>query len=74
MTYPSWNAVSKDRSDGTNQPSELRDTVVAKSGAAERLACLQAETMEETRLFELRGAEAISQAELLARLGCDDAA
>jgi DNA-binding XRE family transcriptional regulator len=48
--------------------SELRDTVVAKSGAAERLADLRAETLEEIRLYELRHGEAISQAELAGRL------
>jgi hypothetical protein len=42
--------------------SELRDAVVAKPGAAERLAGLRAETLEEIRLYELRHGEAISQA------------
>lgn len=37
--------------------SELRDTVVAKPGAVERLAGLHAETLEEIRLYELRHAE-----------------
>ena len=48
--------------------SELRDAVVAKPGAAERLAGLRAETLEEIRLYELRHGEAISQAELAGRL------
>jgi hypothetical protein len=48
--------------------SELRDTVVAKPGAAERLAGLRAETLEEMRLYELRHGEAISQAALAGRL------
>jgi DNA-binding XRE family transcriptional regulator len=48
--------------------SELRDTVVAKPGAVERLAGLRAETLEEIRLYELRHGEAISQAELAGRL------
>jgi DNA-binding transcriptional regulator YiaG len=48
--------------------SELRDTVVAKPGAAERLTGLRAETLEEIRLYELRYGEAISQAELAGRL------
>jgi DNA-binding XRE family transcriptional regulator len=48
--------------------SELRDAVVAKSGASERLAGLRAETLEEIRLYELRHGEAISQAELAGRL------
>jgi DNA-binding XRE family transcriptional regulator len=48
--------------------SELRNTVVAKPGAAERLASLRADTLEETRLYELRHGEALSQAELAGRL------
>lgn len=48
--------------------SELRDSVVAKTGTAERLAGLRAETLEEIRLYELRHGEAISQAELAGRL------
>jgi hypothetical protein len=48
--------------------SELRDTVVAKPGAPERLARLRAETLEEIRLYELRHAEAVSQVELAGRL------
>ena len=35
------------------QVLELRDAVVAKPGAAERLAGLRAETLEEIRLYEL---------------------
>lgn len=48
--------------------SELRDDVVAKPGAPERLAALRAETLEEIRLYQLRHGEAISQAELAGRL------
>ncbi len=48
--------------------SELRGTVVATPGAAERLAGLRAETLEEIRLYALRHGEAISQAELAGRL------
>ena len=48
--------------------SELRDQVVAKPGATERMAVLRAETLEEIRLYELRHGEAISQAELAGRL------
>ena len=51
-----------------NKYSELRDAVVAKPGAAERLARLRAETMEEIRLYELCHGEAISQVELAGRL------
>lgn len=39
--------------------SELRDTVVAKPGAAERLADLCTETLEEIRLYELRHEESL---------------
>ena len=48
--------------------SELRDAVVAKPGATERLAALRVETLEEIRLYELRHGEAISQVELAGRL------
>jgi DNA-binding Xre family transcriptional regulator len=48
--------------------SELRERVVAKPGAGERLAALRVETLEEIRLYELRHGEAISQAELAGRL------
>ncbi|MFN6118704.1 MAG: helix-turn-helix domain-containing protein [Actinomycetes bacterium] len=48
--------------------SQLREAVVAKPGAAERLAARRAETLEEIRLYELRHGEAISQAELAGRL------
>jgi predicted XRE-type DNA-binding protein len=48
--------------------TELADQVAAKPGAAERLARLRAETLDEIRLFELRHGEAISQAELAGRL------
>ncbi len=48
--------------------SALRDTEVAKPGAVERLAGLRADTLQEIRLYELRHAEAVSQAELAGRL------
>lgn len=48
--------------------SELRKQVEARPGAAERLAAKRAETLEEMRLYELRHAEAVSQAELAGRL------
>ncbi len=48
--------------------SELRKDVVARPGAAERLAALRADSLEEIRLYELRHGEAISQAELAGRL------
>lgn len=48
--------------------SELRDEVLARPGGAERLADLRAETLEEVQLYELRHAEAVSQAELAGRL------
>lgn len=48
--------------------SELRDKVVARPRATRRLATLRAETLDEIRLYELRHAEAVSQAELAGRL------
>lgn len=48
--------------------SELRVQVDAKPGAAERMAVLREDTLEEIRLYELRHGEAISQAELAGRL------
>ena len=48
--------------------SELRDAVVSKPGATERLAALRVETLEEIRLYELRHGEALSQVELAGRL------
>lgn len=48
--------------------SELRAQVTSTPGAAERLASKRAETLEEIRLYELRHAQAISQAELAGRL------
>lgn len=48
--------------------SELRAEVEARPGAEERLGVKRAETLEEVRLYELRHAEAVSQAELAGRL------
>ena len=48
--------------------SELRKEVEARPGARERLAAERADTLEEIRLYELRHAEAVSQAELAGRL------
>lgn len=48
--------------------SELRKDVAARPGAKERLAKKRAATLEEIRLYELRHAEAVSQAELAGRL------
>ena len=48
--------------------SDLRDEVIARPGAADRLAELRKETLEEIRLYELRHGEAISQVELAGRL------
>ena len=38
--------------------SELRDVVVAKPGATERLTALHVDTLEEIRLYKLRHGEA----------------
>ncbi len=48
--------------------SELRQQIEARPGAKERLAEKRSETLEEIRLYELRHAEAVSQAELAGRL------
>ncbi len=48
--------------------SELRKEVAARPGATARLAAKRADTLEEIRLYELRHAEAVSQAELAGRL------
>jgi DNA-binding transcriptional regulator YiaG len=48
--------------------SDLRQQLEARPGAKERLAEKRAETLEEIRLYELRHAEAVSQAELAGRL------
>jgi len=53
---------------GRTKFSELREAVEARPGARERLAAKRAETLEEVRLYELRHAEAVSQAELAGRL------
>jgi transcriptional regulator with XRE-family HTH domain len=48
--------------------SELREEVLARPGASERIARARAETLEEIRLYELRHREAVSQATLAGRL------
>ncbi len=48
--------------------SELRQELEARPGAKQRLAEKRAETLEEIRLYELRHAEAVTQAELAGRL------
>jgi len=47
---------------------ELREEVVARPGASERIAGARAKTREEIRLYELRHREAVSQATLAGRL------
>ena len=47
--------------------SELREAVEARPRARQRLAAKRAETLEEVRLYELRHAQAVSQAELAGR-------
>jgi DNA-binding Xre family transcriptional regulator len=48
--------------------SDLRKDVEARPGAKKRLVAKRAGTLEEIRLYELRHAEAVSQAELAGRL------
>jgi len=48
--------------------SKLRDELMAKPGAKEGVDRARKESLEEIRLYELRHAEAVSQAELAGRL------
>jgi transcriptional regulator with XRE-family HTH domain len=48
--------------------SDLREEVLARPGAAERIVQARAETLEEIRLYELRHREAVSQVALAGRL------
>jgi len=48
--------------------TKLREEVLARPGATERVAQARAETLEEIRLYELRHREAVSQATLAGRL------
>lgn len=48
--------------------SELRDEFRAKPGAEEAITAARERSFEELRLYELRHAEAVSQAELAGRL------
>ena len=48
--------------------AQLRDDVLVRPGAADRLAKARAETLEEIRLYELRHRAAVSQATLAGRL------
>lgn len=48
--------------------STLKDQVVARPDASERLARLREATLDEIRLYELRHGEAVSQVELAGRL------
>ncbi len=48
--------------------SELREQVLERPGAPERLDKFRQQTLEEIRLYELRHGEAISQVELAGRL------
>ena len=53
---------------GHRKWSELRDKVMERPGAAERVERARAEFEEELRLYELRHAEALSQVEVAGRL------
>jgi len=48
--------------------SKLRDELMAKPGTKEGVERARKESLEEIRLYELRHAEAVSQAELAGRL------
>ena len=49
---------------GHTKWSKLRDELVKRPGADEALAKAREESLEEIRLYELRHAEAVSQADL----------
>ncbi len=53
---------------GHTKWSKLRDEVMAKPGVKAAIARARKESLEEIRLYELRHAEAVSQAELAGRL------
>ncbi len=53
---------------GHQKFSKLRDEVLARPGGAEAVAEARAAALEEIRLYELRHAEALSQAEVAGRL------
>ena len=53
---------------GHKKWSKLRDELMAKPRAAEAMERARAESEEEIRLYELRHAETISQAELAGRV------
>ena len=53
---------------GRTKWSKLRDELMAKPGAEAALAKARNDSLEEIRLYELRHAEAVSQAELAGRL------
>lgn len=53
---------------GHTKWSKLRDELMAKPGAEAAVARARNESLEEIRLYELRHAEAVSQAELAGRL------
>ena len=53
---------------GHTKWSTLQDELRSKPGAAESIAAAQEQALEERRLYELRRAEAVSQAVLAGRL------
>lgn len=53
---------------GHTKWSKLRDELMTKPGAEAAVAKARNESLEEIRLYELRHAEAVSQAELAGRL------
>lgn len=53
---------------GHTKWSRVRDELMAKPGAKQAVASARKDTLEEIRLYELRHAEAVSQAELAGRL------
>ena len=58
----------------TKRYQQLRDQVVARPGAAERLASLREETLAEIDLFDMRRALDLSQTDVAEGLGISQAA
>jgi transcriptional regulator with XRE-family HTH domain len=58
----------------TKNYSQLHEKVLARPGAAERLAALRADTLTEIALYELRRATERSQVELAATIGISQSA
>jgi DNA-binding XRE family transcriptional regulator len=59
---------------GHRKWADIRGDIESRPGYADRSRALREETLEETRLFDLRRAETLSQAEMANRLDITQAA